>query len=379
MTVSVSCDLQAGLCCPVCGNNAPVYDHRQRKWRHLDTCEFSTVISASVPRVHCSEHGVKQIRVPWSEPNSRYSLAFEAWVVDLCRATSLTRVSTLTGLGWDAVDGIMQRAVERGLARRAAVEPVHLSVDEVAISKGHSYQTIISDQDTGAVLHVADGRTTESLQGFLESLSEPCRAGIETISMDMWPAYISAVKAVIPEVEKKICFDKFHVAQHLSKAVDMVRRREHRSLLKDGKTTLKKTKYVWLRNPDNMSEKLYTELEQLSQLRLKTARAWSLKESGMYLWKYVSRHWGKTGWTLWYNKAIRSRLEPIKKVARMVKKHLWGILNAMYHKRSNGLAESINSRIVRIKNRACGFRNPERMKTMIYFHLGKLDLYPRTA
>ena len=192
-----------------------------------------------------------------------------------------------------------------------------------------------------------------------------------------WPAYISAAKAVIPEAEQKICFDKFHVAQYLSKAVDMVRRREHRSLLKQGKTTLKKTKYLWLRNPDTMSDQLYTELEQLSQLRLKTARAWSLKETAMHIWSYVSRHWGRTAWKLWYSKAIRSRLDPIKKVALMIKKHLWGILNAMHHKRSNGLAESINSRIVRIKHRACGFRNPERMKAMIYFHLGKLDLYPR--
>lgn len=113
-----------------------------------------------------------------------------------------------------------------------------------------------------------------------------------------WPAYISAAQAVMPQAEQKICFDKFHVAQHLSKAVDMVRRREHRSLLKRGKTTLKKTKYLWLGNPDTMSDQLYAELEQLSRLRLKTARAWSLKECAMYLWKYVSRHWGRTGWTL---------------------------------------------------------------------------------
>jgi len=376
VTVSLSHDRSVPLHCPECNQSAPGYDRRQRQWRHLDTCQFTTIVSASVPRVQCPEHGVRQINVPWAESGSGYTALFEALVIDLRTATSTRRVAALIGLGWDAVDGILHRAVARGLARRTMTAPVHLGVDAIAVTRGHRYQTILSDQTSGAVLHVADDRTTDSFGAFLSTLTPAQREAIRTIAMDMWPAYICAAIAHIPEAEKKICFDKFHVAQHLSRAVDQVRRREHAVLLKAGDRTLTKTKYLWLRNPDHMTDAAFTKLEALSKARLKTARAWGLKETAMLLWTYVSRHWGRTGWMLWYNKAIRSRLEPIKKVARMIKKHLWGILNAMAQQRTNALAESINSRIARIKHQACGFRNPERMKTMIYFHLGQLDLYP---
>lgn len=194
--------------------------------------------------------------------------------------------------------------------------------------------------------------------------------------MDMWPAYINATLECIPEAESKIAFDKFHVAKYLGEAVDKVRRQEHKTLMAEGCDDLKGSKYDWLYNPRNMTHKQKLRFTALRQSTLKTARAWALKECAMSLWHYVSKIWARKGWEQWLSWAVRSRLEPIKSVARTIKTHLWGILNAIVLKVSNGPAEGLNSRIKMIKVRSRGFRNKERFASAIYFHLGGLSLYP---
>jgi len=192
----------------------------------------------------------------------------------------------------------------------------------------------------------------------------------------MWQGYISAIERWIPDAEEKICFDKFHMAQHLGNAVDKVRREEHRVLQSEGITTLKGTRYTWLWNSGNLSKARLAELMVLAKVATKTARAWAIKETGMDAWRYRSRHWARAALRKWYSWAIRSRLEPIKKVARMVKNHLKGILNAICEGITNARSEGINSRIQWIKYTARGFRNRERFRNAIYFHLGGLDMTP---
>ena len=176
-----------------------------------------------------------------------------------------------------------------------------------------------------------------------------------------------------------ICFDRFHVAKHLGEAVDKVRRQENRTLMTEGVKDLVGTKYHWLKNPANMSHREWNAFEWLRESSHKTARAWAIKELGMSIWHYVSRTWAQKAWDKWYSWAIRSRLEPMKKAARMIKSHLWGIINAVVLGVSNGPAESINSRIKAIKVKSRGFRNKQRFANAIYFHLGGLDLYPAGA
>ena len=173
-----------------------------------------------------------------------------------------------------------------------------------------------------------------------------------------------------------IAFDNSDVAKYLGEAVDKVRREEHRKLMKAGKADLKGTKYDWLSNPKNMTRRQKQRFKALRDSTLKTARAWAIKELAMSLWGYVSKTWARKGWARWLSWAVRCRLEPMKKVAKTIKKHLWGILNAIVLKVSNGPAEGINSRIKAIKVRSHGFRNKERFANAIYFHLGGLDLYP---
>ncbi|MDN5940218.1 MAG: ISL3 family transposase [Salinisphaera sp.] len=377
--VTVHVEAKAGTrhSCPHCGKRCPGYDRRVRRWRHLDTCQLKTLLQAEVPRVQCPEHGVVLVKVPWAESGSGFTALFEALVIDWLREASIAAVARQLKLSWNAIDGIMQRAVKRGLARRKRTPSRHIGVDETAFRKGHDYVTVVSDGST--VLHVADDRKQTSLDEYYDSLSEPERAAIESVSMDMWPAYIGATRAALPEADTKIAFDKFHVAKYLGDAVDKVRRAEHKALRAQGRDDLVRSKYVWLRNPANMSRAQWHDFKSLRESALKTARAWALKELAMSLWGYVSRTWAEKGWKRWLAWAVRCRLEPVKKVARTIKAHLWGILNAILLNANNGGAESINGRIKLIKVRSRGFRNKERFRNAIYFHLGGLDLHPEAA
>jgi len=368
----------AELACPVCGRVVPRYDRRYREWRHLDTCQFRTIVAAEVPRVSCPEHGVRQVAVPWAEAGSGYTALFEALVIDWLREASIEAVRRRLGLSWNAIAGIMHRAVRRGLGRRGreAGWCRRLGVDETAFRRRHDYVTVVSDRERDRVLYVADGRRKESLEGFYAGLTGEQKGRIESIAMDMWQPYIAATLEAIPGAAGKIAFDKFHVAKHLGEAVDQVRRREHRELLRQGIEVLKGTRYAWLTNPRKMNASRRRGFAALTRSALKTARAWAIKELAMSLWGYTSRTWAAKAWARWYGWAIRSRLEPVKRVARMIKEHRWGIINAIVLKADNGHAESINSRIQLIKARSRGFRNRERFRMAIYFHLGGLDLYP---
>nr|WP_051786546.1 transposase [Endozoicomonas numazuensis] len=199
------------------------------------------------------------------------------------------------------------------------------------------------------------------------------------MAKDMWKPYINAVMHHVPEAHTKIAFDKFHVAQHLGNAVNKVRLEEHKSLMTIGSGVLKGTKYDWLTNPDNMTDEKWDAFESLRYSNLKTARAWSIKETAMSQWDYKSRAWTKKAWARWLSWAQRCRLEPMKKAAKTVKEHLWGIINAIVLKADNGRSEGLNGKIQRLKGRAYGYRNRERFKTAIYFHCGGLELYPVTA
>ncbi len=234
--VTVHVEQEEGVqhCCPTCGEVSPGYDSRKRKWRHLDTCQYKTILVADVPRVKCKEHGVVTVSVPWAEPGSGFTAMFEALVIDWLKEASTAAVSRLMGLSWNAIDGIMQRAVKRGLSRREELSMTQIGVDETAFKKRHDYVTIVSDQEAGTVLFVGEDRKKATLKAWYESLTEAQREAIESISMDMWPAFINATLESLPKVEDKIAFDKFHVAKYLGEAVDKVRRQEHKTLMAEG-------------------------------------------------------------------------------------------------------------------------------------------------
>ena len=367
-----------GLKCPECGRRCRGYDSNERSWRHLDTCQLATILLAKVPRVECGKHGVRQVEVPWGEPGSRFTALFEALVIDWLQGATISLVADQLGLSWDQVAGIQDRAVERGLACRKLEASAAIGVDETSSRRGQRYVTIVSDLERPRVLWVAEGRETTALQSFYEAIGPIECEKIACVAMDMWEPFIKATRLELPDADQRIVFDKFHIASHLGEAVDKVRRQENRSLLAEGKQTLVGTKYLWLSAPAKLSFERRRELRNLQRKRLRTGRAWAIRDEAMSLWGYQSRTWAERAWKTWNAWAMRSRLEPIKKVARMINRHWEGVMNAVTSGITNAMAEGINTKIQWIKRQARGFRNATRFRNAIYFHLGALDLYPNS-
>lgn len=363
--------------CPECGAECKLHDHQpERQWRHLDTCQYQTVLHARPPRTECDAHGVRVIRLPWAEPSSRFTALFERLAIDWLKAASQKAVSEHLGLSWDEIHGIMERAVERGLERRKAEPVALLGVDEKAFRKGHKYFTLVNDLVRSRVLYVAEDRTESSLDGFWETLPEEHRASIEAVAVDMWDPYLASLRKHLPEAGQKIVFDKFHIAKHLGEAVDRVRRRENRTLRAAGDDRLTGTRYDWLRHPAAMEPKDRREFDVLKNSNLKTARAWALKEAALAVYNYVYERPARKHFRWWHGWAVRSRLPPMIETARMLKRRFENIITYLRHPITNAASESINSKIQWVKYTARGFRNKRNFRTAIYFHCGGLDLVP---
>jgi transposase len=366
--------------CPECGAGCKLYDHQpERRWRHLDTCQYQTILHAEPPRSDCRNHGVKAVRLPWAEPSSRFTALFEALAIEWLKAASQKAVAGLLKLTWDEIHGIMERAVERGLERRKAEVVSRMGVDEKAFRKGHNYLTLVNDLSRARVLYVAEERRQSSLDGFWETLTEEQISGIEAIAMDMWDPYINSVREHVPEADGKIVFDKFHVAQHLGEAVDRVRRQENKALKAAGDDRLAGTRYDWLRNPAAMEPKDRKEFAALRNSELKTARAWALKETAMALYSYIYERPARKHFRWWHNWAVRSRLKPMIEVARMLKRRFENVITYLRHRITNASSESINAKIQWVKYTARGFRNKRNFIQAIYFHCGGLDLAPEAT
>ncbi len=363
--------------CPDCDGLCPVHDSApERGWRHLDTMQFETRIYTQIPRAKCADCGVKTIAVPWAGKHSRFTLLFESFVIDLLQASSsIDAVCRLLGLDWSAVDGIMKRAVKRGMERRVANAVKHLGIDEKSFRKGHNYISVLNDLDQGRVLDVVEGRTEESADKLFETLTDDQREKVEAIALDMWQAFINASEKACPDAD--LVHDKFHISQYLGKAVNKVRQQELKVLQGEGDTRLNGTRWLWLYSEDNLKESQREDFDALRNSDLKTGRAWSIKECFRWFWEpHLTRKEAEDYFKMWYSWAIRSRLEPIKKVARMLKKHLKELLNWCDHHITNAVSEGLNSRIQTIKSAARGFHKFGSYRARILFFCGKLELHP---
>lgn len=365
--------------CPECGQPCPLYDHQaERCWRHLDTCQYHTILHAAPPRSNCPQHGPRTVQLPWAEPSSRFTALFEGLAISWLKAASQKAVAEQLDLSWDEIHAIQQRAVQRGLERRKAESARHLGVDEKAFTRGHRYFTLVNDLDRGRVLFVQEGRTEQSLDTFWASVSKEQINAVQAVAMDMWDPYINSTLRHLPEAHSKIVFDKFHIAKHLSEAVDLVRRRENKVLRASGDDRLTGTRYDWLRHPAKMEAADRLQFAALRNSNLKTARAWALKEAMMAFFSYLYERPARKHFRWWYNWATRSRLRPILEKARMIKRRFDNIITYLKHRITNAASESINSKIQWVKYTARGFRNKANFITAIYFHCGGLDLMPTT-
>lgn len=345
----------------------------ERQWRHLDTCQFETLIKARVPQLKYSDGTVEELAVPWAERYSRVTLLMEAFVIKLLQACPTTQgVCDLTRLAWSTVNGIMVSAVGRGMLRRSEDDVPYLGLDEKSSERGHSYVSILTDIDRSRVLDLVPERKLEAAKSLLGTLSPTQRASVKAVAMDMWPAFMSAAQTCLPQAD--IVHDRFHVSKYLGEAVDAVRKQEHRSLAQAGTSPLTGSKWAWLKNYADGRSSEAVSFRALNQLNLKTSRAWRIKETFTQFWCYQYTGAAKRFFDAWSNNAMRSRLEPIKKVVKMLRRHETGLLNYSQHRISNACAEGFNSAIQLIKANARGFRNFTNYRARILFHCGKLNM-----
>lgn len=373
--ITVECEAGEVWADPETQERAHIKDWQERTWRHLDTCEYQTIIRARVPRLKLTDGSTMTVEVPWAEPKGRFTKRFEKHVISLLlHCLTVRGAASLARLTEDQVDGVMKRAVDRGLSRRTDEPLKHVGIDEKAIARKHRYATILNDLERNRVIDIVPDRTREAAAALLSSLPEETRKTIEAVAMDMWPAYIGAAGAVLPQAS--VIFDRFHIKKHLNEAVDKVRRREHRELSAAGNLILKGSKYLWLKTHEDMRLKASLEFRALLVQDLQTGTAWSLKENFDKLWKY--QRWTQAARFIdqWMKAVFTAGLKPLVKAAEMIGSHAEGILNYIHHRITNAASEGINSTIQNLKHAARGLPSFKTFRTRILFYLGKLDLNP---
>ena len=374
VSVQVAWPKRSKAPCPECGKLAPVHDRLpERSWRHLSVMQYRLELRCSLPRCNCPEHGVKAIATPWAEPRSRHTLHFESWTIRVIQACgSLSQACELLDLHWDSAQRIVNRAVERGLARRSLEGLEAVGLDEKNFLKGQSYVSLMTDLKGSRVLEVVRDRKTTSVVKLWEALPEGVRKEVVAAAMDMGQPFILGTKKAAPHVD--IVHDRFHVSKSLNEAVDKTRRQECAQLAKNNDDTLKGTRYLWLHG--NTPEKSKQRFEDLLEVNLKTAKAWLYKEQMVEFWEHSDAQSASEFFGHWYRSVMSSRLPAVKNVAKSLKEHLSDLLTYFTHRITNAMTEGFNSRIQAIKASARGFRSFDNYRSRILFFCGKLDMQP---
>jgi transposase len=358
---------------PVTLEPCPIYDRAPlRRWRHLDTMQFKTYINCSVPRIKDKAGKVLTIRTPWADNYERHTYLFEKVAIAILQSTkNQTKTAKLLRCGFNVVNRIVHNSVERGLKRRPENHIFeHLSIDEKSFKKGHKYITVISDPLSGIVIDVAQNRDyTSCEQAIKGAIQEEHRADVKTVTIDMWKPFLNAVKDLLPESE--IIHDRFHLVKYLNDAIDKVRRREVRK-----HDELKNTKYIFLKNPENQTEKQRIKFESISGANYEVSRAWQVKENFRDIFGCNTLSEAFSLVFQWVSHAVRTNIKEITKVVDTFRNHLNGIINAMVNTFSNAMAERLNGKIQEIKACGRGYRRFENFRNAILFFHGGLNLYP---
>lgn len=358
------------------GQRLHLHGSEERRWRHLDTCQLRTIIQAKVPRLLDPATGKTQLAVvPWAGPRSSWTLMFESFIIRVLQGCpTLSEAMKLLGINWHQAHQVMEAAVKRGLERRTLEKIDYVGLDDKSFRRGQSCISVMSDLDGQRVLEVVEGCDTESVKGLWQRLPEAIRRQVKAAAMDFGAAYAKATREAAPQA--KIVYDRFHVSQLLNKGVDQVRRAEHKELGKQGDETLKKTRYLWLKKLEKLSDEGFENFTSLVKQALRTARAWEHKELFESFWSQGDEAKGRAFFAKWHKRVMSSRLEPMKKAARTFRDHLQGLLDYFLHPVTNAMSEGFNSRIQLLKSSARGFRNFESYRVRILFFLGKLSLSP---
>ena len=351
------------------GEKYSVYDHQDRSWRHLNFFEHECYIHASVPRVKTAK-GVKLVEVPWAQPGSSFTVLFEHHALNLVHeGMSAASTGRTLGISGRRVFHILNRVVSIALANTELDQVKEMSLDEVSSRKGHKYLTILTDRKAKKVIGIAEGKNELSVANALIDMevrgSE--RKKVKNITMDMSKSYIRASRNYLPQAA--IIFDRFHISKLLNEAVDQVRREEQLEY-----SELRKTRYLWLRNNNNLSKKNQEKVFDLSDSFPRIGQAYRCKELFRAIMNNAYKSHLLRPLKEWMKMAESTGIEPIVKFVKMLKRHWYGVKTYFKHLATNALAERMNLKIQEIKRTAKGYRNINNFILMIYFHLGGLNL-----
>ena len=348
----------------------PLHDTTDKTWRHLDFFQHKAFLHARLPRVRCPEHGVRQVSVPWARPGSGFTLLFEALVLSFAAAMPMAKVAQITREHDTRIWRVVEHHVHAARDQLDCSGVRRVGMDETSAAKGQDYVSIFADLDARKVIFATEERSAQTVARFAADLTahggDPDK--VTDTSSDMSTAFISGISQYLPNAT--MTFDRYHLAAKLSEAIDAVRRAEVAT-----RPELKHTRWLWLKNWANLSVTQRRDLHHLMRpsAQLATARALRWRQDFQafydqhpsYAPEYLRR---------WCSGAKRSRLQPIKDFVTLVENHFDGIIAWHQNHLTNGLLEGINSLVQAAKARARGYRNKNKMITIVYLTAAKLHL-----
>jgi transposase len=364
--------------CSGCGRRRAGYDRLgERRYQMVPVLGFAVYLVYRPRRVECRCCGVKVEQVPWAKGKETTTQAFQWYLVFWTKYLALSRVAEIFRTNWHTVYEAVERAVEWGLARRRLDNVRSIGIDEVQWRKGHHYLTLVYQLDAGCrrLLYVGLDRTADSLRGFFSAMPEQLAGGLQYVCSDMWRPYLEVLKQCAGQAVHVL--DRYHIVAKLNKAIDEVRAGEAQRMKASGHDpVLKHSRWCLLKRPENLSAGQGSKLRELLRFNLKTVRAYLLKEEFQQLWEYVAPGWAGHFLAGWLTKALRSRIEPMKKVARTLRKHRALILNWFKARGeiSAGIVEGQNYNVKLMMRRSYGVRTYRAMETLLYHQLGDLPV-----
>jgi transposase len=378
LRVEVAADGRFAPRCGQCGERANYRDTRApRRFRHVPLWGIEVQLNYAPRRVLCGGCcGIHVEAMPWVSGKRQFTRALMVTLAAWARVLTWKQVAMLFHCSWSTVEAAVNEAVAYGLAHRDLAGVTHIGIDEISRKRGHVYVTNVYDLKSRRLLWSGEGRAKETLDDFFDGFGKERTEQLEGVCCDMWQPYIDVVKARAPKAI--LVFDKFHIVQHLTQAVDQVRRDEIREKGKSHKELMTKSRYIWLKNPWNLTDKQQARLSELEHLNLKINRAYLLKEAFRAFWSYTYAGWAKRYLDRWFWWATHSRLKPMREFAWMLRRHQDDLMNYFRLPIHNGTVEGLNNKAKVISHKAYGFRTAKSYIRNLYHCMAELPL-PKTV
>jgi transposase len=368
--------------CSGCGRRGSTYDRlEERRFEFVPILGMLVFLAYRMRRVDCAHCGVKVETVPWCDGKNQLTTTYRWYLATWAKRLSWSQVAAIFRTSWDSVCRSVEHAVEWGLAHRDLSKITALGVDEVAWRRGHTYFTLVYDISGEAkrLLAVVQDRTEASLRLCLEGLGQPVCDGVQFVCSDMWQPYLKVIDECLSQAVHVL--DRFHVMKQFGKALDKIRASEVKQLKSDGyEPILKKSRWCLLKRPENLTDKQTVKLSELLKYNLRTVRAYLLRENFQRFWEYESPAWAGKFLDEWTGRVMRSRLEPMKDVARTLRNHRSLIQNWFRAKGeiSAGSVEALNNTVKLVTRKSYGFRTATVAKLALLHSLGRLPEPKRT-